>query len=498
MSDDEAYEHEMDSEIPEDTPDEPEGASIEVQHENVAPYEPGEKSFDITPEKDGGVLKEIIREGTGEETPIAGDKVSVHYVGSLPDGTVFDTSRSRGKQFEFNLGKDEVIKAWDLGLATMKKGEVAKLYCKPEYAYGEAGSPPKIPPNATLVFEVELFSWKGDDLTTKKDGGIIRRLITKGEGYATPNDGSTVTVKLIGKHDGRVFDEREFQFELGEGSEHSIPSGIEKALQKFKKGEHSVIKLQPKYAFDEAGKPEFQIPPNAALEYDVTLTSFEKAKEAWELDLKEKIEHAAIFKTKGTDYFKAGKYELALKQYKRIGKFLDSELNLTEKEDDDGKAKSTSEEKESAKQFVLAGYLNVAACYLKLTEYADVVQACSKALEIDADNEKGLFRRGQALLAMKDYESAKQDFQAVLAIDKENKTALNQIKVCNSNIKLQKDKERKTYRNMFDRFAEQDKRKLKLQGGTMPQPENWTNPDNDGLDDILHLNTINDTNKSEI
>lgn len=54
-----------------------------------------------------------------------------------------------------------MIKAWDLGVASMKRGELAVLYCKSEYAYGKAGSPPKIPADATLVFEVELFDWKG-------------------------------------------------------------------------------------------------------------------------------------------------------------------------------------------------------------------------------------------------------------------------------------------------------------------------------------------------
>lgn len=57
---------------------------------------------------------------------------------------------------------EEVIKAWDIGVATMKKGELALLTCKPEYAYGETGSLPKIPANATLEFEVELFDWKGN------------------------------------------------------------------------------------------------------------------------------------------------------------------------------------------------------------------------------------------------------------------------------------------------------------------------------------------------
>lgn len=85
-----------------------------------------------------------------------------------------------------------VIKAWDLGVATMKKGELCVLTCKSEYAYGKSGSPPKIPPDATLVFEIELNSWKGEDLTKDKDGGIIRKMLQKGEGFSSPNDEASV------------------------------------------------------------------------------------------------------------------------------------------------------------------------------------------------------------------------------------------------------------------------------------------------------------------
>jgi FKBP-type peptidyl-prolyl cis-trans isomerase len=66
---------------------------------------PGPNAVDISPDKDGGILKEIIKEGTGFETPAQGNKVFVHYVGTLTDGTKFDSSRDRGKPFDFNLGK---------------------------------------------------------------------------------------------------------------------------------------------------------------------------------------------------------------------------------------------------------------------------------------------------------------------------------------------------------------------------------------------------------
>lgn len=111
-------------------------------------------AIDISPNKDGGVQKEIIKEGIGDETPSPGSNVIVHYTGTLMDGTKFDSSKDRNEPFQFELKKGSVIKAWDIGVATMKKGEVALLTCAPEYAYGKNGSPPKIPSNATLKFEV--------------------------------------------------------------------------------------------------------------------------------------------------------------------------------------------------------------------------------------------------------------------------------------------------------------------------------------------------------
>nr|KAF6505184.1 FKBP prolyl isomerase 5 [Rousettus aegyptiacus] len=88
-----------------------------------------------------------------------GDKVYVHYSGKLANGKKFDSSHDRNEPFVFNLGKGQVIKAWDIGVATMKKGEMCHLLCKPEYAYGSAGSVPKIPSNATLFFEPPHRMW---------------------------------------------------------------------------------------------------------------------------------------------------------------------------------------------------------------------------------------------------------------------------------------------------------------------------------------------------
>ncbi|MET0384541.1 MAG: FKBP-type peptidyl-prolyl cis-trans isomerase [Polyangiales bacterium] len=100
---------------------------------------------------------EDLKVGTGAEAT-TGKQVTVHYVGTLTDGSKFDSSRDRGKGFSFPLGGGQVIQRWDQGVVGMKVGGLRKLTIPSHLAYGERGFPPVIPPSATLVFEVELLS----------------------------------------------------------------------------------------------------------------------------------------------------------------------------------------------------------------------------------------------------------------------------------------------------------------------------------------------------
>ncbi|MBL8679578.1 MAG: FKBP-type peptidyl-prolyl cis-trans isomerase [Myxococcales bacterium] len=97
-----------------------------------------------------------IRVGTGA-VAVAGRHVFVHYVGTLTTGSKFDSSRDRNEPFDFTLGEGEVIQGWDEGVAGMKVGGLRKLVVPASKGYGARGFPPVIPPNATLVFEVELL-----------------------------------------------------------------------------------------------------------------------------------------------------------------------------------------------------------------------------------------------------------------------------------------------------------------------------------------------------
>jgi FKBP-type peptidyl-prolyl cis-trans isomerase FkpA len=111
-----------------------------------------------------GLTAKILRAGDGQAAQ-AGDNVEVHYTGWLYDesaannrGDKFDSSVDRGQRFQFPLGAGRVIKGWDQGVAGMQIGEVRELTIAPEMAYGDRGAGSAIPPGATLVFEVELFS----------------------------------------------------------------------------------------------------------------------------------------------------------------------------------------------------------------------------------------------------------------------------------------------------------------------------------------------------
>ncbi|KAL8232941.1 hypothetical protein R6Q57_002719 [Mikania cordata] len=223
-----------------------------------------------------GLKKKLLKEGEGWHNPESGDEVEVHYTGTLLDETQFDSSRDRGEPFKFTLGQGQVIKGWDLGIKTMKKGENALFTIPAELAYGEAGSPPTIPPNATLQFDVELLSWVSvKDIC--KDGGIFKKIVKEGEKWENPKDLDEVLVNYeVRLEDGTLVaksDEAEFTVQDG----HFCPA-LSKAVKTMKKGEKVILTVKPEYGFGEKGKhvsgDVASIPANATLEITLELLSW--------------------------------------------------------------------------------------------------------------------------------------------------------------------------------------------------------------------------------
>lgn len=408
---------------------------------------PGPNAVDISPNQDGGVIKEITTQASAEEKAMPGDKVTVHYVGKLTDGSLFDSSRDRGEKFTFNLGKGEVIKGWDIGVATMNVGERCVLYIKSDYGYGPTGSPPKIPGGATLVFDVELFSFQGEDITKDKDQGAIKRTKKAGDGYDTPNDGSMVEIDLKGFLGGKQFDDRQLKFELGEGLDHQVPRGAQLCIEKMKIKETAEVTLTPKYGFGSTGCKEKGVGPNETLKYEITLNSFEKSMESWQLDPDQKVVQAKMFKEKGTKFFKEGKFDIAASRYNRVIDFIEHEISLK------------GDAEVERKNLLQAGRLNLALCKMKVGDYLHTKNLCSKVIEENPENEKAWFRRGEAGFLLNDWENAKNDFEKAVELDPENKAAKNKVALCEQKIKIHKQREKKTFANMFDKFAAIDQKR---------------------------------------
>jgi peptidylprolyl isomerase len=229
-------------------------------------------------------LKYVInKKGNGTKAE-AGKKVTVHYTGKLMDGKVFDSSRDRDQPFSFELGSRQVIQGWEEGIALLREGDQATFILPSDLAYGPNGAGGVIPPNATLIFDVELLKVsdvekpKSFDVEGKKinktPSGLEYVIVKSNPSGTQATPGKTVSVHYTGYLvDGTIFDSsiprgEPISFGLGQGQ---VIPGWDEGISLMKTGEKYRLIIPPSLGYGQNGAGGV-IPPNATLLFDVELT----------------------------------------------------------------------------------------------------------------------------------------------------------------------------------------------------------------------------------
>jgi peptidylprolyl isomerase len=261
-------------------------------HHQPAPCVPTVVKSPQTLKTADGLQYTIKTKGCGIQ-PMAGDAVKVHYTGKLTNDTVFDSSVKRNQPFEFKLGKHQVIKGWDEGIALLHVGDKATFVIPAELGYGQQ-SVGSIPANSTLIFDVELLDvkegirrWntKGKDTVTTASGLKViylsdRKLpeFSPSKTDNMPVSGNKVKVHYTGfLLDGTSFDSsvergQPFEFNLGQGM---VIKGWDQGIALLHKGEKAELIIPYTLAYGERGHPGV-IPPKATLIFDVELVDITK------------------------------------------------------------------------------------------------------------------------------------------------------------------------------------------------------------------------------
>jgi FKBP-type peptidyl-prolyl cis-trans isomerase len=215
--------------------------------------------------------------------PHPGEALTAHYTGKLEDGTEFDSSRD-ANPIVFVLGAGEVIPGWEEGFASMKEGGRRRLTIPPGLAYGSQGQPPAIPPDATLVFDVELLQIEatGQEITTDSGLKYVDREIGRDQTFqaVTPEDGDEVAVHYTGElEDGTKFADtlaggEPYTLVLGSDSEIE---GLDEGVSTMKVGGSRRLIVPPDLAYGDDGEEiifgdqTVTVPPGATLIFEVQL-----------------------------------------------------------------------------------------------------------------------------------------------------------------------------------------------------------------------------------
>ncbi|KAG2325025.1 hypothetical protein Bca4012_039516 [Brassica carinata] len=394
---------------------------------------------------DLGVVKKIVNEGEGWESPREPYEVKARISAKSGDGQVILSHKE--EPYFFTFGKSEVPKGLEIGIGTMARKEKAVIYVRKQYLT-ESPLMHIAQDLEEVHFEVELvhFIQVRDMLG---DGRLIKRRIRDGRGefpMDCPLQDSRLSIHYRGmllNEDKTVFydsrienDDQPLEFSSGEGL---VPEGFEMCTRLMLPGEIALVTCPPDYAYDKFPRPP-GVPEGAHVQWEIELLGFETPRDWTGLDFQTIMNDAENIRSTGNRLFKEGKFELAKAKYEKV---LREFNHVNPQDDEEGKVFG------DARNML---HLNVAACLLKLGEWRKSVETCNKVLEAKPGHAKGLYRRGMAYMAGGEYEDARNDFNMMIKVDKSSEAdataALLKLKHKEQEAES---KARKQFKGLFDK-----------------------------------------------
>ncbi|CAN7051890.1 unnamed protein product [Brassica rapa subsp. trilocularis] len=395
---------------------------------------------------DLGVIKKILNEGEGWESPREPYEVKAWISAKSGDGQVILAPKE--EPYFFTFGTSEVPKGLEIGIGTMARKEKAVIYVRKQYLT-ESPLMHIAQDLEEVHFEVELvhFIQVRDMLG---DGRLIKRRIRDGRGefpMDCPLQDSRLSIHYRGMllnedktvfYDSRIENgDQPLEFSSGEGL---VPEGFEMCTRLMLPGEIALVTCPPDYAYDKFPRSPPGVPEGAHVQWEIELLGFETPRDWTGLDFQSIMNEAENIRSTGNRLFKEGKFELAKAKYEKV---LREFNHVNPQNDDEGKvfgdARNTL-------------HLNVAACLLKLGEWRKSLETCNKVLEAKPGHAKGLYRRGMAYMAGGEYKDARNDFNMMIKVDKSSEAdataALLKLKQKEQEAES---KARKQFKGLFDK-----------------------------------------------
>jgi len=361
--------------------------------------------------EDGRVIKRVLEEGVSWEYPRPPYKLSLEFAVSAAGGAPLQDS---GGPVEVVCGAGQLPEAIEEAVGAMVEGEEALVYCPAELVTasplveavrGRAGEQVHVRLKLHRLFQVRDV-WG--------DGRLIKTRTRDGTGtfpIDCPLEDCTVALRCKGWtadeaspfHDSWGRAEGPLEIPLGHGR---VPEHLETCIRLMVPGE--VSRLWWSAERNGGGEAILGAPIEGGcdVEWEVELVGFDRPRQMEEMAPHEVLQEVRAFKAAGNALFKEGRCALAKPKYEKALKYLKRGLHI-----------ETEELVLEAEELQLSCHLNVAACAHKLADYAEAVRQCDKALQIDPDHPKALFRRGQAYLMTSDFDLARRDMEALAGLD---------------------------------------------------------------------------------